>query len=199
MNDIRTLHTRALAVATEAVDAVRPEQLGLPTPCTGWTLRRLLEHMAGQNHGFAAAARGLGDDPARWADRPVGDDPAAVWAHSAEEVGKAFAEAADDAPFRIPEIRAGVDFPALRAVSFHYLDTLVHGWDVAAALGRRIHVGEDLAEALLAVASAVPADPEARTSGQQFRDVVAHPADAPAFDRALALLGRDPSWAPPAG
>ncbi|MGW2546356.1 hypothetical protein ACWC5I_37180 [Kitasatospora sp. NPDC001574] len=34
------LHTRSLELAADLVDTVQPEQLVLPTPCTGWSLRR---------------------------------------------------------------------------------------------------------------------------------------------------------------
>ncbi|WP_344332443.1 maleylpyruvate isomerase N-terminal domain-containing protein, partial [Kitasatospora putterlickiae] len=52
------LHSRSLELAAAVVDAVQPEQLVLPTPCAGWSLRRLLEHVAGRHRGFAAAAGG---------------------------------------------------------------------------------------------------------------------------------------------
>ncbi len=58
MSDIRVLHRRALQVSVDAVNRVRPDQLALPTPCAEWDLGRLLAHMTGQNHGFAAVARG---------------------------------------------------------------------------------------------------------------------------------------------
>ncbi|MFC8721703.1 maleylpyruvate isomerase family mycothiol-dependent enzyme, partial [Kitasatospora sp. NPDC057198] len=90
--DIRTLDARALRAARSLVDRVGADQLDRPTPCGSWTLGQLLAHMTGQNHGFAAAARGDGRDLAHWADRPVGDDPAGVFAASAAEVAAAFAE-----------------------------------------------------------------------------------------------------------
>lgn len=45
------LHTRSLALAAEVITTVQPEQLVLATPCAGWTLRRLLEHVVGQHRG----------------------------------------------------------------------------------------------------------------------------------------------------
>ncbi|WP_406205744.1 TIGR03086 family metal-binding protein [Kitasatospora sp. NBC_01560] len=194
--DIHDLHRRALVLATGAVAAVDPDRLDLPTPCDGWTLRRLLEHMVGQNHGFADAARGDGDDLARWADRPLGDRPADTWRASADEVAAAFAAAGPGAVLRIPEIRPGTDFPVDRAVSFHFLDLLVHAWDVATTVGHPVEVDEDLAVALLDIAGLVPADPAYRATAGQFGAVVETGPGASAFDRALALLGRDPAWAP---
>ncbi|GAA2136320.1 TIGR03086 family metal-binding protein [Kitasatospora kazusensis] len=195
--DIRALHARALVLATEVVDQVGPAQLDLPTPCEGWTLGRLLEHMIGANHGFAAAAQGLGGDLAQWRDRPFEGAPGADWATSVDEVAKTFADPVEQ--FLIPEIRVGAEFPAELAISFHYLDTLVHGWDVAAALGLPFEPAPELSRVLLAVAAKVPATPEYRAPGAQFGRVHAVDPAAPAFQQALALLGRDPGWAAPGG
>ncbi|MHC3470786.1 hypothetical protein ACYF6T_18975 [Streptomyces sp. 7R007] len=89
--------------------------------------------MTGQNYGFAAAARGETRDRGVWADRPVGDDPAGVFAASATEVAAAFAD--DDVLTRsswLPEIRDRQMLPAPQAIGFHFLDYMVNGRDVAA-------------------------------------------------------------------
>ncbi|MDH6137373.1 uncharacterized protein (TIGR03086 family) [Kitasatospora sp. MAA4] len=199
---IRTAHLRALALVQPALDAVRPEHLDLPTPCAGWMLRRLLAHMLGQNHGFAQAALGRGADLAVWADREVGDGPVgAAFAASADELFSAFGTAVKSGrPFLIPEVLPGHAFPAEQAIGFHFVDTLVHGWDVAAALGVPLDCPDDLAALLLRISRQVPTTPESRAPGRAFGPVVG-PAVGPAgdvsdFDRALALLGRDPAWAP---
>ncbi|MFG3224305.1 TIGR03086 family metal-binding protein [Kitasatospora sp. NPDC048194] len=195
------LHDRAMELAAGVVNGVRPEQLDLPTPCAGWTLRRLLEHCVGQHRGFAAAARGAGPDLALFADAPVGPDPAEAFRRTGTELTAAFrAAAAADRPLWLPEIRDGAPFPLAQAVGFHLLDTLVHGWDVAAALGAPEELvaavdGDDaLVGALLAVTEAVPNTPEARAPGRAFRPGLQPGAADGRFDRALALLGRDPGW-----
>ncbi|WP_406200868.1 TIGR03086 family metal-binding protein [Kitasatospora sp. NBC_01560] len=201
------LHTRAVELADGVIGTVQPEQLVLPTPCAGWDLRRLLEHVVGQHRGFAAAARGAGPDLELWRDVPVDGDPAGAFRRSAEQLTAAFAEAAAkdaELPLRLPEIRDGGPFPLSEAVGFHLLDTLVHAWDVEAALGappelaRAVDGEERLAAALLAVAERVPAAPADRAPGRAFRARLEQPGGAGPFDRALALLGRDPAWAPPA-
>ena len=40
--DIIGLHDRAVDETARLVDGVRPEQLGLPTPCPDWDVRALL-------------------------------------------------------------------------------------------------------------------------------------------------------------
>ncbi|HEY0639365.1 MAG TPA: maleylpyruvate isomerase N-terminal domain-containing protein, partial [Pseudonocardiaceae bacterium] len=66
------MHGRVMATSVAVVAGVSADDLGRPTPCAGWDLRRLLAHMTGQNHGFAAAAGGAGPDPALFADRHPG-------------------------------------------------------------------------------------------------------------------------------
>ena len=122
---------------TEAVvEQVRKEHLDLPTPCARWTLRQLLAHMIGQNHGFAAAADGELTDRTAWADREFGDEPAAAFAESSAAVSRSFArDGVLDSQMWLPEVRGGQMFPAATAIGFHFVDYVVHGWDVARAIG----------------------------------------------------------------
>ena len=194
---IRTAHSHALVLAGDAVADVRPSDLGRPTPCEDWTLGDLLGHMAGRNHAMAAAALGAGPDLALWVDRPCGDDPAGTLAESAAVLEAALDEAAPGGrPFWLPEIRDGGPFPPELALSFHFLDTLVHAWDVSASLGRPQPCPPELAALLLTVASRVPPGPDFRGPGRQFAVRRGEPDGAAPFERALALLGRDPHWAP---
>ncbi|MER7671836.1 TIGR03086 family metal-binding protein [Kitasatospora sp. NPDC096128] len=195
------LHARAMDLAVEVVDTVRPEQLDRPTPCTGWTLRRLLAHCVGQHLGFAAAARGAGPDLSLFADAPLGADPGEDFRRTGADLTAAFREAAAAGrALWLPEVRADEPFPFVQGVGFHLLDTLVHGWDVAAALGDAGRLvaavdGDDaLAGTLLAVTGAVPDTPEVRGPGRAFRPGLVPGAGAGRFERALALLGRDPAW-----
>ncbi|MDH6112094.1 uncharacterized protein (TIGR03086 family) [Kitasatospora sp. MAP12-15] len=193
---IRTAHLRALALAQSVLDQVRPEQLDQPTPCADWTLRRLLAHVIGQNHGFAQAALGHGADLAVWADREVGEDPAGDFAASADALAAAFAHAVEHGEsLQLPEILVGHAFPAEQAIGFQFVDTLIHAWDVAVAVGAPLSCPDDLAELLLRISRQVPVTPESRRPGQAFAPVV-DTARASAFDRALALLGRDPDRTP---
>lgn len=201
--ELTQLHARSVALAAEVVDTVEPEHLELATPCGDWTLRRLMEHVVGQHQGFAAAARGAGPDLALWADAPVGDDPAGAFRRTAQDLEAAFAEAAAAGRrLWLPEIRDGGPFPLEMAVGFQLVDTLVHAWDVAAALGTpaglaaAVNGDPELAGALVSVSELVPAGPENRGPDRAFRErLPQEPAHGP-FERALALLGRDPAWKP---
>ena len=64
--DAAELLERAVGYTRRALDHVRPEQLGWPTPCPGWDLDRLLRHMDDSLAAMteAAGSRRLGLTPA---------------------------------------------------------------------------------------------------------------------------------------
>jgi uncharacterized protein (TIGR03086 family) len=205
MQNIFALHRRATATVLLVVGAVRPAHLDRPTPCAGWDLRALLEHMTGQDHGFAAAVRatlaGSDVDVAAFAPRPLGQSPATSHAAGAGGVVAAFTEAAGlERPVLLPEF--GTRLPLPIVAGMHVVDTVVHGWDVAATLGSQAdygtHLDADVVAAALEMAEQVPDGPAREASGAPFGPVLAEPAEADAWTRTLALLGRDPAWAAPA-
>jgi uncharacterized protein (TIGR03086 family) len=199
MTDLRACHREATEVARAVVGAVGVGDLRLATPCAGWDLGRLLAHMTGQNHGFAASARGETADLGIWADRPVGAAPATVFGASADAVLDAFADpGADERGLWLPEIRTGGIFPSSVAIGFHLVDTVVHAWDVAKSLGAEVEFSPEVLAAALRPALAVP-DGDARLrDGAAFAPAVGAGEQAATLDRVLAALGRDPQWAPPA-
>ncbi len=195
MSDIRELHRRVLTTAQSVVDQVDPGRLDLPTPCSAWTLGRLLAHMSGQNHGFAASARGESQDMAIWEDRQVSTDPAGVFADSASDVAAAFAEeGALDRTLWLPEIHPRFRFPATQAIGFHFIDTVVHAWDVAASVGVPLVLDQDVLDAALPIAEFVPAGESRLAPGAAFGPVLTSGSEGSALDRILTLLGRAPDW-----
>ncbi|MEV6361862.1 TIGR03086 family metal-binding protein [Nocardia asteroides] len=189
-------HRRAVQLSVDAVEAAAGAPLTLETPCVGWDLRALLAHMATQNRGFAAAARGE-DDPAVWQVRPA-VDPIGDYPSSAEEVVAAFAGLGSfDRALALPEIPPG-RIPAGLAVGFHLIDSVVHAWDVARTVGHTIDLDPDLAPTALRIAEAVPTGAFRELPGAAFAPAVDGPADA-TLDRILRLLGRSPQWRPGGG
>jgi uncharacterized protein (TIGR03086 family) len=190
--DILDLDRRALAAAGELVAKVSAGQLDAATPCRDWTLAGLLAHMVAHNRGFAAAARGGPVAASVWDGTPVGDDPYGDYLESAMLVSEEFAApGALDRQIELPGL--GV-FPARTAVSFHFVDYLIHGWDVAKAIGAASDPDGELTATGLKFASRWPDTPATRGPGAPFGPRVAVPDDAPPFDRLLGLLGRPPSW-----
>lgn len=185
----RRVYDAGLALVRRATRA----DLDRPTPCAGWTLADLVGHMTAQNHGFAAAARGMGAAEEVWRVEPLGDDPAGTYAASVADVTAAFGDADADARFVLGDI--GPDpFPARQAVGMHLVDGIAHGWDVAKALDLSFEVDDDALVAGWQVASAVP-DGEFRTApGSPFAPAVHAAENAPMLDRIVAALGRSPAW-----
>lgn len=195
MTEIRALNRRVLETSVAVVSGIKPDQLGSPTPCSEWDLRALLEHMIGQHYGFAAAARGEETDRSVWEPRALGDDPVAQYTEAVTEVTAAFAEEGLlGRRFVIPEIHETMRFPAPSAISFHLLDYVVHGWDVARTIGVTAQYDDDLVAAALAVAELIPQGAPRLEPGAQFRPSVSVPEDAAPMDRLIASTGRSPRW-----
>ena len=175
------------------VAAAGAGHLDRPTPCSEWTLRDLLAHMIGHNIGFAAAALGSTDAGA-FADVMVAPDLPAQFAASARATVAAFAglDLERDGVY-LAVVRGGTRWPARTAVGFHLVDTVVHGWDVAAAAGVPVGYDDDVEETALAIAQAVPDDRSRTRPGAAFRPGQADPGTAP-LERIVAALGRDPHW-----
>lgn len=197
--DILELDRTAVLETVRLLEQAGPDDWQRPTPCAGWNLHRLVSHMAGQHHGFAASAAGGGADLAGWQDRPLGDDGLAVYRASAELVLGSFAEQGVlTREFSLPEISTALRFPATVAIGFHFLDYVVHGWDVARALGVEPNLSEEAAEAALLFALRVPDDERRLDPGAQFAPALPAGAGSGSLDLVLAALGRSPQW-PAAG
>ena len=193
--DIRELNSRAVKASVVLVSQVTAGDLGKPTPCSEWTLGELLAHMTVQHRGFAAAAAGRGADPGVWQAGSPAADPVGGYAEAAEAVLAAFAgEGAADRQFALPEIAAGTTFPGRQAMAFHFVDYVVHGWDVARSLGAGFEPDPEVLTVALEVARAVPDGPGRLEPGAAFRPPVAAPVQAGSLDQIVALLGRSPAW-----
>lgn len=187
--DLLDLDWRALRATGEIVGMVAGQQLDWPTPCPKWTVRELLRHLVGENRGFAAAAAtGVAPDRSVWTTGEVGSDPYGAYKASAEAVTSAFATAVANG-YQV-EVREFGVFSARTAVSMHFVDYLVHGWDVARAIGAPSELDEELASAAFTIALRWPYN---RPDGA-FEERVPVPAEAPTYQRLVAYLGRSPNW-----
>ncbi|MQY26495.1 TIGR03086 family metal-binding protein [Nocardia aurantia] len=194
MADIRELNRHAVDYSVTFVSRITAADLGRKTPCSAWTLADLLSHMTVQHHGFAAAARGTGADPAVWAPRPLAGDPVADYTAAAADVTAAYAEPGVlERDFDLPEFGPGFRVPGAVAIGFHFIDYVVHGWDVARALGEEYRLDDALAEPALRIAAAVPNGDERLRPGAAFAPALPE-SDATPLDRVLTLLGRSPGW-----
>ncbi|WP_215812600.1 TIGR03086 family metal-binding protein [Nocardioides sp. WV_118_6] len=181
----------ATATLRDLVASVTDDQLGAPTPCPDYTVGDLVEHVGGLAIAFAGAARkqpvpgaeegGSGDasrlEPG-WRTRIDTDlaDLAAAWSVPAAYEGETQA-----GPFLMPA-------PEAAAVALD--EVVVHGWDLATALGRPFVVREEDVAACLAFAEPFSTPEAVAMRAPAFGPVVPVPDGAPALTRLLGLLGR---------
>lgn len=184
--DLPELHSRALADTGLIVDAIKPDDLSLPTPCPDWDVAALLQHVIAGN--LWAAELGAGATIEQVGSRldgdVVGSDPSASYRDSAR-----VAEAVFRAPGAMDAMCAVSYGPVPGAVyaGHRFIDVLVHGWDLATATGQDTTLDPDLAAAALAV---VEPQADLLVASGAFAAPHGDPPDQSAQSRLLHLLGR---------
>jgi uncharacterized protein (TIGR03086 family) len=186
--DLNTLYRRTVEGWADRVNAVGDDQWQLPTPCTEWNVRELVNHVVGEDLWTGPLMRGstieeVGD---RFDGDLLGDDP----------LRRALA-AATEATGAVAEL-----LPTGGTVHLSYgeeqmeeyvhqiaVDHLIHGWDLAAATGGDTGLDPELVQAvatwfadredLYRQAGAI--GPRAQSPGGPQGDL-------------LAGFGRDPGW-----
>jgi uncharacterized protein (TIGR03086 family) len=203
ISSLPVLHRRALDAVSGLLVDLAPADLDRPTPCAGWDLRQLLGHMIGQNLGFAAAAEhDVGVE--EFAPRPVAGDARRAWSRSADRVAAALAAAVEASTDQkhgrtilLAEFAQYGRLPAPFVLGMQVLDTAVHGWDVAGALGAPYRPDDELVAVTLQLARQVPTGATREEPGASFAPPVAgDPGDGgDPWVEALRLLGREPAVA----
>ncbi|WP_326945106.1 TIGR03086 family metal-binding protein [Amycolatopsis sp. NBC_01307] len=188
---INELDAVATRTSLDLVARSTPADFAKPTPCAAWTLYGLVAHMTTQNLGFAAAASGDGD-LGRWKLVSLGDDPVATYRDSVEQVLDAFA-AIDREEIPLPEFSAEVTFRPEQVLGFHFVDYVVHSWDVARTLGLPVRFDQDVLDAALRITASVPGGQSRLAPGAAFGPAV-DAGELSGLDRVVALLGRSPKW-----
>ena len=177
------LHEAALDATARIVARVRPEQLSAPTPCAGWDVRQLIEHLVEANLMFTQVVVDGDDGPAV----PAGD-PFQAYASSTDAVRRAWRQ-----PGVLDREITGPfgSLPGHVVVRMHFVDHLVHGWDLAKATGQDTVIDSTLATAAYEEMTAA-LDASSRGPGLPFGDEVECSPDAPVHERLVAFLGRRP-------
>jgi uncharacterized protein (TIGR03086 family) len=175
------------AHTADVIGNVQQDQLELPTPCTEWNVKELLNHTIGVVYGIAGGVAGTPSPDGEAPDFTADGGAAAAFANASETSLAAWsAEGVFDGPVNIG---AG-EMPAEAAIGINLLDTLTHSWDIAEALGRDRSMDAEVAERTLAASKMIISD-EIREG--RFGPAVTISDDAPAHDRLAAFLGRHPS------
>ncbi|WP_190145952.1 TIGR03086 family metal-binding protein [Streptomyces glebosus] len=165
------------------VAAVRPEDLALPTPCAGWTVRQLLDHMVWEN--LMATSIAEGTPRADHTADHLGDDHRTAFADSVRAAHTAFIGSG-----MLHRTYGPYEAPGAMIVQQVVVELLAHGWDLARATGAPTALAPETAEETLAAAYRIyGAAP--RTEGSSFAPECPAPRGASATDRLAAFLGRD--------
>jgi uncharacterized protein (TIGR03086 family) len=135
MTDIAELHAEALDATGMIVAGIPADRWLATTPCDGWDVRALVNHVVSGNLWAAELAEGrtIQDVGDRLDGDVLGPDPVGSYAASAKAAAAAF--------------RAPGALDALCAVSYgpvpvsvyaghRFIDVFIHGWDLAVATGQ---------------------------------------------------------------
>jgi uncharacterized protein (TIGR03086 family) len=176
-----SLYRAAAEHANVVVDAVRPDQLGLPTPCTEWTVQELIDHLVGGTEYLLSATE-------QRAPRPRLDATAADYRR-----GVAAVLAALERPGAMEHSCTsplGFEWTLPEAIAGTFMDVLIHTWDLARATGQDDTLSPALVEACAAMF--LPEMPERGRAAGIIGPAVEVGHDSSAQDRLLAAMGRHP-------
>jgi uncharacterized protein (TIGR03086 family) len=178
----------AYTSTAQVLSKLTPDRLGAATPCRGWDVRALLNHTTGVIGGFVATA-GRSSDAVPRRDDWIGDDPLAAYQEATRTNLAAWSRpGALNGTCMLP---IGIELPTELAAGINFIDALVHGWDLAIALGLDATIDPELATAGIDISKQVIRD-DFRGPGNGFGYVVEVPAGASPSDQLVALLGRQP-------
>jgi uncharacterized protein (TIGR03086 family) len=169
------------------LEGVTPDQYGDPTPCPDYDVRALVNHITGWVQAFAASANG-GPPAIDPTTHEAGDDPAAEFRAAADSIMQGWRTKGLDRSVSM----MGGDSPARIVVNMTIMEYVTHGWDLATATKQPVpYTEEEAAQALALAEGTLPA--QYRGSDQPFGDIVDVPGTAPAVDRFIGFMGRDPA------
>jgi len=186
MTDIAELHARALDATGRIVAGVPSDRWHANTPCDGWDVRALVNHIVAGN--LWAAELGAGGTIEGVGDRLDGDvlgpDPVGSYATSAKAAAAVFrAPGALDAPCAV----SYGPVPGSVYAGHRFIDVFIHGWDLAAATGQDTALDAGLLQACREVAEP---QLEAFRGAGALAGSLPVPPGASDQTRFLAMLGR---------
>jgi uncharacterized protein (TIGR03086 family) len=187
--------TSACQRTAQVLANVSDDQLTASTPCEKLRLDDLVAHVGVLALAFTAAARkdfGPMTDTPPADGAPLDEDWRTAYPARLAELARAWQE---PAAWEGMSRAGGIDFPGEVGGSIALAEVVLHGWDVASAAGVSYDADEATTNALLEYLGQF--DPSG-TPGM-FGPAVPISENAPAFDRIIAMSGRDPGWSAAVG
>ena len=182
----------AAEAARVVAGAANTKNLEQGTPCTDWDLRTLLNHMILWTS-YSAERRAYGESVAEeLMSKDFTAEPGYAQAYQAQ-IAKAVDAWSKPEAWDGDRSVMGSATPAADIAAMLIAEMVLHGWDIAKATGQDYHCDDAVARNVL---ETVEAQGEMFRQYQGFAAIVPVPGDATAFDRALALSGRDPGYQP---
>ena len=187
--DTARLHELSVASWLERVEAIGPDDWSLPTPCSEWSVRDLVNHVVGEDRWTGPLLQGrtideVGDS---LAGDLLGADPgAAAAAAGAEAVREVGDRLTPDLRVHLSYGEEAADEYLMQLVADH----VVHAWDLASATGGDRDLDPELIDAVAGwFAEREDLYREAGLVGDRVE------TDAPGPQAGLlASAGRDPRW-----
>ncbi|MFD6269639.1 TIGR03086 family metal-binding protein [Nocardia asteroides] len=183
---------RAAEPLSKLVRAITPDLLDAPTPCADFDVRALLNHLLFWGPSLVGAARRQAITPPAATESAV-DLTAGDWTASLDTHLDDLATAwRDPAAWQGNTHMGGpTELPAALVGGMVVGELIVHGWDLARAVGATLHWDDDLLRYAHTETAATAS--QGRDMGIYGPEVPVSP-DAPLLDRLLGLTGRDPAW-----
>jgi uncharacterized protein (TIGR03086 family) len=177
------------APVVELVSRIRADQWAAPTPCTDWDVQTLVGHIVATTVGYrdlldGAPADRLLDEMSRQATAG-GDEPLAALRAAAHDLSDAFAT---PGALERPVSHMIGDINGLDLLELRITENVIHGCDLATAIGAETSFEPDVVEIVHArlapIAELLPIP--------GFFDAPANPlaADATRLEQVLHLVGR---------
>jgi uncharacterized protein (TIGR03086 family) len=187
MSELAGLYKKALDEFGSRVQAVPDDKWDTESINPGWSVRTLVNHVAGENLWFAPIFEGktveeVGD--ALDGDL-LGDDPKAGWERSAEVARR---ETEKDVDAQIVHLSFGPT-PGRAYIGQVLCDHVLHAWDLARSLGLDDGLDPELVEFTY---KELTPQAEAWRQGGAFAAAVDVPESADTKTRLLAMTGRKP-------
>ena len=178
---------QALEYVEKLVREVRPEALGGPTPCSDWDVRALVSHMVGVLDALTKPARG---EPFTFSSEQVedvsGNDLAGAFSSQSADFVAAWSE--PGVGERLVQTPFG-EQPASLYLGLATAEMLLHGWDLATAIGVPYAMNEEASTRVLANMQQL-LKPETRGDGKPFAEEVTTAPSTSVPERLLAFSGR---------
>lgn len=191
--EVSALHARTVAEFLDRVRAVGADQWEQPTPCSEWDVRQLVNHVVGEDRWTVPLLEGatIADVGDAFDGDLLGDDPLAATTAAAEAAVAAVRTAV---PTGVPtgmkvHLSYG-DEDVEEYVRQLAADHLIHGWDVAAAVGGERRLDPEL----VAEVAGWFAERESLYRDAGVIDAAVEGVGDDPQDRLLAAFGRDPNW-----